>query len=160
MRKTQEGVFLIEALMGILIFSLGILSLVAIQTSAISAQSDAQYRIEAANLADQILSQIWVNVNRTNAASIQASLATFQHQPTGAPTSCNFSGGASANALVTAWVGAITGGTTRLPGADASMQQILVDLTPGNFNRVTVTLCWRASLDAAPRRHSVVTFVN
>ncbi len=160
MRKPQQGVFLIEALMGILIFSLGILSLVAIQTSAISAQSDAQYRIEAANLADQILSQIWVNVDRTSAATIQTSLATFQHNPDGAISGCNFSGGASGNALVTAWVAAVTGGTTRLPGADASMQQILVNTAAGNFNRVTVTLCWRAALDAAPRRHSVVTFVN
>ncbi len=160
MRKPQQGVFLIEALMGILIFSLGILSLVAIQTSAISAQSDAQYRIEAANLADQILNQMWVSVNRTNAATIQASLVTFRHQTDGAINSCVFSGTASGNALVTAWLGTITGGTTRLAGADASMQQILVDTTAGNFNRVTVTLCWRASLDAAPRRHSVVTFIN
>ncbi len=160
MRKPQQGVFLIEALMGILIFSLGILSLVAIQTSAISAQSDAQYRIEAANLADQILSQIWVNVDRTNAATIQASLATFRHQETGTIAGCDFSGTAAANALVTAWVGTVNSGTTRLPGAGASMQQILVNTTAGNFNRVTVTLCWRASLDAAPRRHSVTTFVN
>src|SRR3990167_3668994 len=61
--RLQRGVFLIEALLGILIFSLGILSLVAMQTAAVSAQSDARYRIDAANLADQIISEISLNVN-------------------------------------------------------------------------------------------------
>lgn len=152
----QKGVFLIEALMGILIFSLGILSLVAIQTAAVSAQSDAQYRIEAANLANRMLSQIWLGIDRTNAGTIQASLAAFQHKPGG--SNCNFSGTASAHAEVTAWVSTVTSGATQLPGATTAMQQILVN--PGNFNSISLTLCWKAPLDAGPRKHTVATYVN
>ena len=152
----QKGVFLIEALMGILIFSLGILTLVAIQTAAISAQSDAQYRIEAANLANQMLSQIWLGIDRTNAGTVQTSLAAFQHQSVG--SSCSFSGAASTNADVTSWVSTVTSGTTALPGATAAMQQILVNT--GNYNSVTLTLCWKAPLDAGPRKHTVSTYVN
>ena len=159
-KHRQQGVFLIEALMGILIFSLGILTLVAIQTSAISAQSDAQYRIEAANFSDQMLNQIWLNLDRTSSATIQTTLAAFQHQPGGAASSCNFSGDASGNALVTAWVTTITSGSTHLPGSTAAMQQILVNTAPGGYNQVTITVCWKGPLDAAPRRHSFVSFVN
>lgn len=159
--------------MGILIFSLGILTLVAMQTAAISAQSDAQYRILAADLASQIVSDIWLNVDRSNPAppfttvqpvppNLSASLAAFQHNATGAPNTCNFSGTASANALVTAWVNTVLGAGPEgslggLPSATAAMQQIAVN---GAYNQVTVTLCWKAPLDASPHWHTVRSFIN
>ena len=158
----QRGVFLIEALMGILIFSLGILTLVAMQTAAVSAQSDAQYRIEAANLADQIVSEIWVNVNRTaDPATTRDSLEAFRHLEGGG--NCNFSGAASGAKQVEDWVAAVTAAGTGLPGATEAMQQILVNTVPGSFNQVSVTVCWKAPMDAADapaHRHTVVTFIN
>ncbi len=164
----QRGVFLIEALLGILIFSLGILSLVAMQTAAVSAQSDARYRIEAANLADQMVSEIWLNIDRTTAATVQASLATFQLNATGARADCNFSGGSSglapgdspANSLVDNWVNTVSAPGTGLPGATASMQQITVTTGAGSFNQVSVTLCWQSPIDASPHRHTIVSFIN
>ena len=63
-RSSQSGVVLLEALIGILIFSLGILALVAMSTSAIRVQGDAQYRAEAMNLTEQISSAIWSGVGR------------------------------------------------------------------------------------------------
>jgi type IV pilus assembly protein PilV len=157
MNTRQQGMILIEALVGILIFSMGILALVGMQASAISAQSDAQYRIEAANLANKMLSQIWLNVDRTSATTIQTSLGGFAHQTTGG--NCSYSGTASTNALVTDWVSEVSSDSgTRLPGATAAMQQIVVDTA--NFNRVTITVCWRAPNEAATRRHTVVSHVN
>ena len=164
---SQRGVFLIEALLGILIFSLGILSLVAMQTAAISAQSDARYRIDAANLADQIVSEIWLNVNRpnpANATASQASVAAFAHHPTVTAT-CNYTGAASASPLVTAWAAAVTGAGTGLPGVTASMLQITVAPLAdalGNpaYSRVTVTVCWQAPIDAAPHRHTLVALIS
>ena len=47
-RISQAGFFMLEALVAILIFSLGILGLVAMGSVAINAQNDAQYRTEAA----------------------------------------------------------------------------------------------------------------
>jgi len=169
----QRGVFLIEALLGILIFSLGILSLVAMQTAAVSAQSDARYRIEAANLADQIVSEIWLNVNRlpvppaTQLASQLASAASVlavQHQAGGA--SCNFSGAASTSSLVTDWVNTVTGAGTGLPGAIAAMQQIIVTPAVADasgqsaYSTVSVTLCWQAPIDASPHRHTIVALIG
>jgi type IV pilus assembly protein PilV len=158
-RRLQQGVFLLEALLGILIFSLGILSLVAMQTAAVSAQSDAQYRIEASNLGNEILGRIWLNVDRTSPATVQASLAGFQHQATGAASTCNFSGAASVATQITTWVDKVTG-AAGLPGATDTMQQIVVNTVAGGYNQVSVTLCWKAPVDANPHRHTVVSFIN
>jgi len=163
-RSTREGgFFLIEALIAILIFSLGILGLVAMGGAAIAAQSDAQYRTEAAALADEIASKISLNVDRYNAAnayastaaSIAATLGPFVHQPNG--TNCAFSGPASTDPVVQAWVTKISsqGG---LPGATATSQQITIDTA--NFNRISVTICWQAPSDKAVRQHTLITYVN
>jgi len=157
-KRGQHGVILIEALIGILIFSIGILALVAMQTAAISAQSDAQYRIEAGNLVDKILYQMSLNVDRSSSGALQATLASFSHMPTG--SNCSFSGAASANALVTSWISEITTPPGGLPGATNTMQQIIVDPNPANYNQVTVTVCWKAPNDALPHRHSVISYIN
>jgi type IV pilus modification protein PilV len=158
-RSPQQGFFLIEALIAILIFSLGILGLVAMGGAAIAAQSDAQYRTEAARFADEIASKISLNVDRSTAASVAASLDPYQHQPGGA--NCQFTGNASANAMVTAWVAEVTAAGTGLPGATNVSQQIRIDTTAaGNFNRVAVTLCWQAPNDKSVRQHTLVTYVN
>jgi len=156
--KASRGVFLLEALIAILIFSLGLLGLVAMSAVAISAQSDAQYRAEAAKFANEILSEIWVNVDRTTAPTVVTSLGTFVHRAGG--TACPFTGAVSASPLVTSWESRVTA-TSGLPGALASGQQILVDTnaTTG-FNKVTVTVCWQAPQDRAPRRHIAIGYVN
>jgi type IV pilus assembly protein PilV len=155
---SQRGSFLIEALIGILIFSLGILALVGMQAAAISAQSDARYRTEASNLAQQMVNNIWLNVSRTNAAALQTSLDNFEHQPAGG--ACNFSGTVSGNPLVSDWIDSVTAAGSGLPGATAAMQQITVNTDAGGFNRVAITVCWLPPRAATPNRHTVVTYVN
>lgn len=157
----QRGSFMIEALVGILIFSLGVLAMIALQANAIAVQSDAQYRIEAANFADQILGKINVNVSRDAASGNvdTADLLTFSHQPVGVTPTCVFTGAASTNSLVTDWASAISATAgTRLPGASAATQQIVVDVA--NSNRVTVVICWQGPKDAVFRFHRVIAYVN
>lgn len=60
-RSRQHGGFLLEALVGILIFTLGVLGLVALQGRAIAYTSDAQYRGEAAYLANSYVSKMWAD---------------------------------------------------------------------------------------------------
>lgn len=60
--KPQSGVMLIEALIGILIFSIGILALIGMQGAAIKNTNDARYRSEAAFLATQVIGQMWVDI--------------------------------------------------------------------------------------------------
>src|SRR5262245_56169859 len=63
--KSQAGVMLLEALIGILIFSIGILALLGMQGSAIKNTTDARYRSEAAYFAQQMLGLMWVNDKAT-----------------------------------------------------------------------------------------------
>ena len=168
-RRTQHGSFLLEALIGILIFSLGVLAMIALQASAIAVQSDAQYRIEAANLADQILGQINLNVAHDSLTGNvdTTDLLTFSHQPVGGTTECssggadccNFSGAESTNALVTSWADAVNAtASTRLPGSTSAMQQITI--STANSNRATIVICWQVPKDPRPRFHRVIAYVN
>ncbi|GIK85424.1 MAG: hypothetical protein KJ018_05195 [Burkholderiales bacterium] len=59
--RRQQGAFLLEALIGILIFSLGVLGLMALQGRAIGYTSDAQYRGEAAYLANAYVAKMWAD---------------------------------------------------------------------------------------------------
>jgi type IV pilus assembly protein PilV len=165
----QRGMMMIEALMAILVFSLGVLGMVGVNSLAASTQSDAQYRNEANRLANRIVNEMWLNVDRSNdGANLPGSLATFSHRaddptllaPAGNPCA-NKAGTPSANPLVTGWVTDATGGGAAgvlggLPGATTTMQQIVV----GADNQVTVTVCWKAPTDIAVRRHVVTSFIN
>ena len=59
--KTQAGVMLLEALVAILIFSLGVIALMGLQAASIAQVSQAKYRTDASYLANQIMGKIWVD---------------------------------------------------------------------------------------------------
>ena len=151
-RSIQNGSVLLEALIAILLFSMGMLALAGVQAAAIKNAAEAKYRAEASFLANQIIAQMW--------GENPANLASYQHNPTtGAP--CTFTGGASANANVVAWLG--TGanpapGTVagNLPGAPSTRQQIVI--AAGNV--VTVTICWQPPTDPLPRSFVSVAQIN
>lgn len=172
-RHGQQGAFLLEALIGAMIFLLGALTMIALQASSIAIQNDSQYRTEAGNLVDQILGEINLNSRDATGVVNAVTLAGFAHQPTGGTTTCrllatdanadtdccNFSGQASASAVVTNWVSAVsTTAATRLPGSTAARQQIVVNTATGN--QVAVTVCWQGPKDARPRFHRVIGYVN
>ena len=163
-RSAQSGMMLLEALIGIGIFSIGILALVAMQAAAINAVADSQYRVEAVNQANQLLSRIWMGVNRDNPGALQTSLLQFAHQTGGTPASCNFTGVPAQSNVVTDWADHVNGVATSrplLPGTVPEMQQVAV--STGNNNRVTITVCWRAPnapAGAPSSRHTLVAYIN
>lgn len=59
--KLQQGVVLLESMIAILIFSMGILALVGLQAAMVKNTSDAKYRSEATFVAQQKLGEIWTN---------------------------------------------------------------------------------------------------
>jgi len=59
--SSQGGVMLLEALVAILIFSLGIIALMGMQANSIVQLSQSKYRTDASYLANQVLSRIWVD---------------------------------------------------------------------------------------------------
>ena len=63
--SAQRGSFLLEALISVLIVALGLLGLIGLQARAIQNVDDAQYRAEAAYLANALLGQMWVHDPKT-----------------------------------------------------------------------------------------------
>jgi len=58
-QSRQQGVVLIEVLVAILIFSVGVLAIVGLQATMIKATADAQYRAEASYIAQARIGQMW-----------------------------------------------------------------------------------------------------
>ena len=59
--RQQKGAFLLEALIALLIFSVGILGVMGLQATALKNTSDAKYRADASFLANQIIGQMWAD---------------------------------------------------------------------------------------------------
>jgi type IV pilus assembly protein PilV len=57
----QQGMALIEGLIAVLIFSLGILSIVGLQAVNLKQAADAKYRVDASFLANQTLGMMWAD---------------------------------------------------------------------------------------------------
>jgi type IV pilus assembly protein PilV len=133
MMKAQQGVILIEGLIGILIFSLGILALVGLQAVAINNTTQSRSRVEASYYANQIISRMWVE-DKTQ-------LASYANYGNAASTCGTPAGGASTNAKVVDWLKTVQGsdGSNRgLPGTSDNRAQIGL-----SGNVVTVRICWK-----------------
>lgn len=149
--QLQQGFMLLESLIAILIFAFGVLGIVALSARAVSAQSDAQYRTEAANLADEMAAKIALSVDRLSlTSSVSAQLQAFATP--------------SANALVSNWLDKVTGTTSSindpavtpgLPGATVALQTIVV-----TGNRLDITVSWKGPADTSMRKNTLVTYVN
>jgi len=137
-----NGFVLLEALIAILIFSMGILALMGLQAASIKNTVEAKYRTDASFLANQIVARMWVD---------QANIASYAHHATGA--SCNPGGSASTYAKVTGWLNQV--GAT-LPGASAAHQQIVV----GANHLVTVRICWKSPQEASYHNYVMMTQIN
>ena len=130
--RAQHGVMLLEALIAILIFSVGILAIVGMQASAMQDLGEAKYRTQAAFMANRVVAQMWGAVGTDpTPAQIQNRLATFA-----------YGGGGGVPAAVADWVGAVQ---QNLPGSTTYPPIIKVN---GN-NSVEVTVRWRAARDAS-----------
>ncbi len=127
--KKQSGVMLLEAMISILIFSIGILAIVGLQAASVKRAGDAKYRSDASLLANQLIGQMWV-ADRTPAA-----LQTNFSSPSGA--------------AYTAWLSYVN---TALPGASATPPTVTFVTSAGTTvpsSVATVTIFWNAPNEAA-----------
>lgn len=77
-RRPQKGAALLEALVSILIFSMGILALVGLQAAMTKNASDANYRAQASYLANQLIGRMWVD--QPNLASYATSAGSYANR--------------------------------------------------------------------------------
>jgi len=148
---------MLEALISILIFSFGILGLIGIQANAVGLSIDAKYRADAAYLANQIVSQMWVD---------RANMDSYAHLPVGTPCdSATGTGATGSNSTNGNVYPSTTGSWTyqvsqSLPGASADKQQIKVTTPGGTATRlIEVTLCWKRPTDSQWHKHATTTQV-
>lgn len=157
--KSQSGVMLIEALVAILIFSVGILGIVGLQASAAKASTDAKYRSEAALLANELIARMWT-ANRSSLAVLQAAYAS----PNGTEyIKWAYSGGQNVGTKTAAAYGTVL---QTLPNTVANPPTVTI--VPGNYvgdgtltnppsNLVTIQIFWQLPNDANPVVHNYVT---
>lgn len=134
--RDQKGSVLLEALISILIFSLGILALVSMQTAATRSTVDAKHRADASFLANQIVSSLWVEAVANRAAYVNGNVATVA-----GASGCQAGGAAATAPEALAWLGQVA---RLLPNADANRQQITIV-----NDTVTVRVCWLDRSDNA-----------
>jgi type IV pilus assembly protein PilV len=135
--RRQRGMMLIEALIALLIFSIGILGIIGLQASAVQQSTDARNRAEAAYLADQLMGRMWVD-NRS-VANLQA-----KYQSCG--SSCPG---------YWAWYGTVK---ATLPGVADNIADTQPQVSVDGAGIVTVSLFWRATSDTAatpPHRYDI-----
>jgi len=124
---------MLEALIGILIFSFGILGLVGLQAVSIRHINDAQYRGEAVYLANSYVAQMWAD----NPAGLVGKY---------------LKGGTSYDAFREL--------VKRLPGAEKNTNEPTVDIQPGpsvTSTLVTVTVFWQLPGEPDSARHNYST---
>ena len=162
LRSAQGGVMLLEALLGLLIFSLGVLALVAMQSVSISNVSNAKYRVEAALAAEEIMNYMWLS------------------DPTPATLQLGFANPGGNSPYLMNWVTKLTVGPSALPGAVTYPPLVVVDranatgpngqpcaapVFPEIYPKqcstpVTITIRWKAPDAIAPSNHTVMTYVT
>jgi type IV pilus assembly protein PilV len=165
--SSQAGMALIEAMVAMLVFAVGVLAMIGMQTLAIKTSSDAKYRADAAYLANQLIGQMWT--------ADRASLTTFRHYcstPTGCAPTCEAQDSASANQVVTDWLARLVPNAPAsplLPGANSNLVKISVvpvqpvygtSLQTNLTYLVAISICWQLPEDktANPQRyHQYVT---
>jgi len=144
MRGGQQGSVLLEALLAILIFSIGILALVGMQATTISNVADAKYRADASFLADQIIGVMWASRVATTVAGVK----TYTPAPAFACAPCTQANG---NAATKAWAGS-SGIAGALPNGSGSVAI--------SGSQVTVTLTWQPPQATTAHRHTAVAYIN
>lgn len=154
-RRGQSGAMLLEALIAILIFSLGILAIIGLQAQSIRNSAEAKYRSDAAYLANQLIGRMWAD---------RANLANYSHRP-GGTTVCSPTGtAAGATTNVGRWVASFTttgtGASNQilLPGATANNQQVIIGNVVNNARTVFIRICWNSP--TGQHNYDVRTVIN
>jgi type IV pilus assembly protein PilV len=132
-RMTPRGFALIEVLVAVLLFAIGILGLVGLQASMTQAQTDAKVRADAANLVDELAALMW------------ADMPNIGQYKTGTCTA-----NANCNGWLTKVAATLPGGTL----TDLSHDETLTALQDG-FGRVSITLSWTLP-NGGQHRHTAV----
>ena len=125
-----RGFMLVEIIVALGLFSIGVLSLLAFQGTAINIAAESKYRSDAAFLANQLVARMWTD--RSNLASYALNTNA---------AACSTGTNTSTYAPVQNWLLGVQGDVVMaglLPGSEEVRQRIDV----GASNEVTISICW------------------
>jgi type IV pilus assembly protein PilV len=122
--RQQRGFLLLEVLVAIVIFSVGVLGLIGLQASMTKAQTGSKFRADASFLAQRLVGNMWVD--RTGLNNYDTT------------TGCN------AHPRCSQWVSEVA---NSLPGGEATVNVTTLPNGTDSFGRVvaaevTITINW------------------
>jgi len=139
--ERQRGVMLIEALLAILIFSIGILAVVGMQSIAIKNVGESKIRNDANFLAEELLSQMWTDNGNISTANY------------------NYAGSGAAPGRIAAWAARVT---SKMPGGLGPIVTVTNATVQGAD--VQITIQWQlpeeANLNPVPPPHSYTVIAS
>lgn len=169
---------MVEALVAMLIFAIGIIATMGLQTLAIKAGSDAKYRADAAYLANQLIGVMWtaersnssdanfITQYRYNCSNASSGCAPVAQPATSSGSSCS-AANTSSLSQPQAFKDWMTQYCALLPGSDlAGVVVSVVEVKPASGASlqtastylVAVTLYWQLPADKATNTwHQYVT---
>lgn len=140
--QNQSGVMLLEALIAILIFAIGILGIVGLQGTAVKQVTDARFRSDAALLANQLIGNMWVT---------DRSIATLKDQF------------ATNKAAYVTWAGTAVTQTGTVIGTLPGVTDFPPTVDISDTGIATISIYWRAPSEAAgttPHKHVVISQIR
>ncbi len=136
-RRTLSGYMLLEVLISILLFSVGILGTIATQAVAVRSNSDARYRINASFLANALIAHMWTDDRNPEFLRTQYATGGTKYQT---------------------WLAEVR---AQLPGATENPPTVVFDTSTGTAGiAVTATLNWQAPGDTAVHRYVATTNIR
>lgn len=145
MHRRQSGVVILEVLVSIAIFAVGVLGIVGLQTVTAKAGIDARFRTEAASLADEIVARAQIWPDPTTLATNFVGTSDLTPSRTGGTEFVSWYD----NKLVYAGSG--------LPGAIATVTFPATFTTSGAGILMTVEISWQPPGASSRSAHTTVT---
>lgn len=134
--QSQQGSILLEGLIAILVFSMGVLAIIGLQASAMKTVSDAQYRLEAAYLANRLVSSLWT----AGSSGIE---------------NYGLPGGSSPD--LARWLADVS---NRLPGVDTHAPTVVINGDATTGYTATVTVFWQPPSEREAHSHTTVAYIH
>ncbi len=147
--RRQSGVLLLEALVAILIFSLGVLAIVQLQATSIKQSTSAEHRSQAALLANDLIGRMWTSDKTPT--TLQAS----------------FKSGTTPGAAYTQWLTTVQ--NSGLPNVSATSHTLptvsfssVASGTSGGVasSLATVTIFWQGPGETTPHAYTTVAQIK
>ena len=145
-KSAQQGMMLLESLIGLLIFSLGILALIGMQANAIRDTTETKYRSDASFLASRLAATIWTD---------RANYDDYLYNGTG-----------TAPSKLDTWIGQLK---NTLPGLDAGSSsfpsnglapKITEVATISGTTELAIELHWQLPGSDVIRQYRTTIFIN